>query len=64
MEFVIHALLKEPNSPVIERYRDKLIPPTDEEIGFVEKVTKLFRKHQSGSGVTQLELDRCLNSLC
>jgi nucleoid-associated protein len=48
MNFVIHALLKEPNGPVRERYREELIPPTDEESGFVEKVTKLFRKHQSG----------------
>ena len=43
MNFVIHALLKDLNSPVRERYREELIPPTDEESGFVEKVTKLFR---------------------
>ena len=48
MDFVIHALLKDLNGPVRERYRTELIPPTDEESGFVEKVTKLFRKHQSG----------------
>ena len=43
MDFVIHALFKELNGPVKERYREELIPPTDEEAGFVEKVTKLFR---------------------
>jgi len=48
MDFVIHALLKELNGPVRERYRDKLIPPSEEESGFVEKVTLLFRRHQSG----------------
>ena len=48
MDFVIHALLKDANGPVRERYREELLPPTDEETGFVEKVTRLFRKHQSG----------------
>lgn len=48
MDFVIHALLKDINGPVRERYREESIPPTDEETGFVEKVTRLFRKHQSG----------------
>jgi len=57
MDFVIHALFKEPNGPVLERYREKLIPPTDEESGFVEKVTKLFRKHQSGRIYGSFEAD-------
>lgn len=48
MNFVIHSLFKETNGPVHERYREELIPPTNEETGFVEKVTRLFRKHQSG----------------
>src|SRR4051812_4261466 len=48
MNFVIHALFKETNGPVHERYRDELIQPTEQETGFVEKVTLLFRKHQSG----------------
>ncbi|HOC55067.1 MAG TPA: nucleoid-associated protein [Verrucomicrobiota bacterium] len=57
MDFVIHALLKELNGPVRERYREELIPPTDEESGFVEKVTKLFRKHQSGRVYGSFEAD-------
>src|SRR6266487_2099909 len=48
MDFVIHALFKDVNGPVKERYREELIPPTDEETEFVERVTRLFRKHQSG----------------
>lgn len=48
MNFVIHALFKDTNGPVRERYRKELIPPTAEETGFVQKVTRLFRKHQSG----------------
>jgi nucleoid-associated protein len=57
MDFVIHALLKDLNGPVRERYRTELIPPTDEESGFVEKVTKLFRKHQSGRIYGNFEAD-------
>lgn len=57
MEFVIHALLKEVNGPVREKYRTELIRPTDEESGFVEKVTKLFRKHQSGRIYGNFESD-------
>lgn len=57
MDFVIHALLKDLNAPVRERYRTELIPPTDEESGFVEKVTKLFRKHQSGRIYGHFEAD-------
>lgn len=57
MDFVIHALFKELNGPVRERYREELIPPTDEESGFVEKVTKLFRKHQSGRIYGSFEAD-------
>lgn len=48
MEFVIHAVLKDANGPIRERYREELIPATDEESGFIKKVTSLFRKHQSG----------------
>jgi nucleoid-associated protein YejK len=48
MDFVIHELLKDPNGPVRERYRDSLIPPTDEESSFVSEVTRLFGRHQSG----------------
>ena len=44
MDFVIHALLKEQNSPVRERHREELISPTDEEAGLVEKVT--MGKHE------------------
>jgi nucleoid-associated protein len=58
MDFVIHALLKDLNGPVRERYREELIPPTDEESGFVEKVTKLFRKHQSGRIYGNFEADK------
>jgi len=57
MDFVIHALFKELNGPVKERYREKLIPPTEEESGFVQKVTKLFRKHQSGRIYGSFEAD-------
>lgn len=58
MDFVIHALLKDTNGPVRDRYRDELIPPTDEETGFVEKVTRLFRKHQSGRVYGGFESDK------
>lgn len=58
MQFVIHALFKEPNGPASERYREKLIPPTDEEAGFVKTVTKLFRKHQSGRIYGSFEPDK------
>lgn len=42
MDFVIHELLKDPNGPVRERYRESVIPPTDEETSFVSEVTRLF----------------------
>jgi len=48
MDFVIHAVLKDVSGPVKARYRDELIAPTDEEVTFVNEVTRLFRKHQSG----------------
>lgn len=48
MDFVIHELLKDVNGPVRERYRDSLIPPTDEETSFVSEVTRLFQRHHSG----------------
>jgi nucleoid-associated protein len=57
MNFVIHALFKEPNGPVRERFREELIPPTEEGSGFVEKVTKLFRRHQSGRIYGSFEAD-------
>lgn len=58
MDFVIHALLKDVNGPVRDRYRAELIPPTEEESGFVEKVTRLFRKHQSGRIYGGFESDK------
>jgi nucleoid-associated protein len=48
MDFVIHELLKDVNGPIKERYRESLIPPTDEERSFVGEVTQLFRRHHSG----------------
>jgi nucleoid-associated protein len=57
MDFVIHALLKELKGPVRERYREELIPPTDEETNFVRKVTNLFRRHQSGRIYGSFEAD-------
>jgi nucleoid-associated protein len=57
MDFVIHSLLKDVNGPVRARYRDQLIPPTDEETAFVGDVTRLFRKHQSGRVYGGFEAD-------
>jgi len=57
MDFIIHSLLKDPSGPVREKYRDELIPPSEEETEFVEKVTRLFRKHQSGRIYGNFEAD-------
>ena len=48
MNFVIHELLKDTNGPVRERFREALISPTEEEASFVNEVTRLFKRHQSG----------------
>jgi nucleoid-associated protein len=57
MDFVIHELLKDPNGPVRERYRESLIPPTEEETSFVSEVTRLFGRHQSGRIYGNFESD-------
>src|SRR5947208_2695766 len=57
MDFVIHELLKDPNGPVQERYRESVIPPTDEETSFVSEVTRLFGRHQSGRIYGNFESD-------
>lgn len=57
MDFIIHALLKEPNGSVRERYREEMIAPTDEEADFIKKVTRLFRRHQSGRIYGSFEAD-------
>jgi len=57
MDFIIHEMLKEANGPVRQRLRGSVIEVTDHEAGFLEEVTRLFKKHQSGRVYGRFEED-------
>jgi nucleoid-associated protein len=57
MDFIIHEMLKEANGPVQERLRETVIEATKRESDFVDQVTKLFRRHQSGRVYGRFEED-------
>lgn len=63
MEFIIHEMLKDANGSVRERLRESVIETTKKETEFVEEVTKLFKKHQSGRIYGRFEEDAAVYPL-
>ncbi len=57
ISFIIHELRKEQNTLTTERLREKAIIPAADESSFVDEVTDLFKRHQSGRLFGEFESD-------
>jgi nucleoid-associated protein YejK len=57
MDFIIHEMLKDANGPVRERLRATCIAASKHEEDFLNEVTSLFRRHQSGRVFGRFEED-------